>query len=133
MSPPTCRCWPNCASARDQFDIIHFHTDMLHFPMFEDMAARTVTTLHGRLDLKDLPPVYRRWSKFPLVSISDSQRMHLPFANWVGTVYHGMQADARDTGSVRGRARAISPSSAACRRRRGPTGRSRSPSAWACR
>ena len=42
---------------RDQFDIIHFHTDMLHFTLFEDMAARTVTTLHGRLDLKDLPPV----------------------------------------------------------------------------
>jgi glycosyltransferase involved in cell wall biosynthesis len=84
------------AEVRDrkhQFDIIHFHTDMLHFTLFEDMAARTVTTLHGRLDLKDLPPVYRRWSKFPLVSISDSQRTHLPFANWVSTVYHGMQAD----------------------------------------
>jgi glycosyltransferase involved in cell wall biosynthesis len=78
---------------KDQFDIIHFHTDMLHFPLFEDMAHRTVTTLHGRLDIKDLPPVYRSWSKFPLVSISDSQREHLPFANWVGTVYHGMQAD----------------------------------------
>ncbi|MGH6971257.1 MAG: glycosyltransferase, partial [Caulobacteraceae bacterium] len=78
---------------RDQFDIIHFHTDMIHFTLFEDMAARTVTTLHGRLDLKDLPSVYRRWSKFPLVSISNAQRIHLPFANWVGTVYHGMQAD----------------------------------------
>ena len=78
---------------KDQFDIIHFHTDMLHFPLFEDMAHRTVTTLHGRLDLKDLPPVYRSWPKFPLVSISDSQRQHLPFANWVATVYHGMQAD----------------------------------------
>jgi glycosyltransferase involved in cell wall biosynthesis len=75
------------------FDIIHFHTDMIHFPFFEEMAHRTVTTLHGRLDLKDLPPVYRRWSKFPLVSISDAQRVHLPFANWVGTVHHGMQAD----------------------------------------
>ena len=78
---------------KGEFDIIHFHTDMLHFPFFEDMAQRTVTTLHGRLDLKDLPPVYRRWSKFPLVSISDAQRVHLPFANWVSTVYHGMQAD----------------------------------------
>src|SRR6202789_1819541 len=78
---------------KDQFDIIHFHTDMLHFPLFEDMAHRTVTTLHGRLDLKDLPPVYRSWPKLPLVSISDSQREHLPFANWVGTVYHGMQAE----------------------------------------
>jgi glycosyltransferase involved in cell wall biosynthesis len=78
---------------RADFDIIHFHTDMIHFPFFEDMAHRTVTTLHGRLDLKDLPGVYRRWPKFPLVSISDAQRTNLPFANWVSTVYHGMQAD----------------------------------------
>ena len=75
---------------QDQFDIIHFHTDMIHFPLFEPIAARTVTTLHGRLDLKDLPGVYRRWPKYPLVSISNSQRAALPFANWVGTVYHGM-------------------------------------------
>jgi glycosyltransferase involved in cell wall biosynthesis len=78
---------------KDRFDIIHFHTDMLHFPMFESMAHRTVTTLHGRLDIKDLPPVYRRWSKFPLVSISNAQRLYLPFANWAGTVYHGMTAE----------------------------------------
>ncbi len=75
---------------RDEFDIIHFHVDMVHFPLFEDVAARTVTTLHGRLDLKDLPEVYREWPKYPLVSISDSQRQFLPFANWAGTVYHGM-------------------------------------------
>ncbi|HXV01491.1 MAG TPA: glycosyltransferase family 4 protein [Caulobacteraceae bacterium] len=73
-----------------QFDIIHFHTDMIHFPLFEAIAPRTLTTLHGRLDLKDLPEVYRRWPKYPLVSISDVQRAALPFANWVGTVYHGM-------------------------------------------
>jgi glycosyltransferase involved in cell wall biosynthesis len=78
---------------KDDFDIIHFHTDMLHFALFEGNATRTVTTLHGRLDLKDLPPVYRRWSKFPLISISDAQRVHLPFANWAATVYHGMRAD----------------------------------------
>ncbi|HZZ35628.1 MAG TPA: glycosyltransferase family 4 protein [Caulobacteraceae bacterium] len=78
---------------KDRFDILHFHTDMMHFPLFEDMAGRTVTTLHGRLDLKDLPEVYRRWPKFPLVSISDSQRIHLPFANWAGTVYHGVEAE----------------------------------------
>jgi glycosyltransferase involved in cell wall biosynthesis len=75
---------------QDRFDILHFHTDMLHFPLFEERAGRTVTTLHGRLDLKDLPQVYRRWPKFPLVSISEDQRINLPFANWVGTVYHGM-------------------------------------------
>jgi glycosyltransferase involved in cell wall biosynthesis len=62
----------------DEFDIIHFHTDMIHFPFFEDMAERTLTTLHGRLDIKGLSDVYRRWSQFQLVSISDSQRRALP-------------------------------------------------------
>ncbi len=77
----------------DEFDIIHFHTDMLHFPFFADMAERTVTTLHGRLDIKGLDEVYSRWPRFPLVSISDSQRRHLPNANWAGTVLHGLQTD----------------------------------------
>lgn len=76
-----------------EFDVIHFHTDMIHFPFFEDMPGRTLTTLHGRLDLKDLPGVYWRWNQFPLVSISDSQRRPLAFANWSGTVHHGMKAD----------------------------------------
>jgi glycosyltransferase involved in cell wall biosynthesis len=74
-----------------EFDIIHFHTDLMHFPMFEDLAARTVTTLHGRLDLKDLPEVYSRWRQFPLVSISDDQRRPLAHANWAATVHHGVQ------------------------------------------
>jgi glycosyltransferase involved in cell wall biosynthesis len=78
---------------KSRFDVLHFHTDIAHFPFFEDMSGRTLTTLHGRLDLKDLPEVYRRWSKYPLVSISDSQRTSLPFANWAGTVYHGMPAE----------------------------------------
>lgn len=76
-----------------EFDLIHFHTDMIHFPFFEDVAHKTLTTLHGRLDLKDLPGVYWRWQQFPLVSISDSQRKPIAFANWAGTVHHGMQAD----------------------------------------
>ncbi|MGH6992081.1 MAG: glycosyltransferase family 4 protein [Caulobacteraceae bacterium] len=75
---------------KGRFDIIHFHLDMIHFPLFEAVAARTVTTMHGRLDLADLPNVYRQWSKYPLVSISDAQRVHLPFANWAGTVHHGL-------------------------------------------
>jgi glycosyltransferase involved in cell wall biosynthesis len=75
---------------QDQFDIIHFHVDMVHFPMFEAVAPRTVTTLHGRLDIADLAEVYRRWPKYPLVSISNGQRQALPFANWVGTVHHGI-------------------------------------------
>ncbi|MGH7023841.1 MAG: glycosyltransferase family 4 protein [Caulobacteraceae bacterium] len=87
---------------KDRFDIIHFHTDMVHFPMFEDLAQRTVTTLHGRLDLKDLPEVYRRWPKYPLVSISNAQRAHLPFANWIGTVYHGLPETLYEPGAGRG-------------------------------
>jgi hypothetical protein len=74
----------------DEFDVLHFHVDLLHFPLFEDCAERTLTTLHGRLDLKDLAEAYRCWPRFPLVSISDHQRRPLRFANWRGTVYHGM-------------------------------------------
>ncbi|NUS39071.1 MAG: glycosyltransferase family 4 protein [Lysobacter sp.] len=75
---------------RHEFDVLHFHIDLMHFPLFEDCPERTLTTLHGRLDLKDLPDTYRRWPHFPLVSISDHQRRPLRFANWAGTVYHGL-------------------------------------------
>ena len=75
---------------RADFDIVHFHTDMLHFPMFKDIAARTVTTLHGRLDMKDLDSVYARWPAYPLVSISDDQRLPLATANWIKTIHHGV-------------------------------------------
>ena len=77
----------------DEFDILHFHTDMVHFPFFENLAHRTLTTLHGRLDMKDLPGVYRAWPQFPLVSISDDQRRPLAAANWAGTVHHGLPAE----------------------------------------
>ncbi|MGH8137589.1 MAG: glycosyltransferase family 4 protein [Steroidobacteraceae bacterium] len=76
--------------ASRQFDILHFHVDMIHFPMFEQHAHKTVTTLHGRLDLKDLSTVYGKWPGFGLVSISDSQRKPLPGANWLATVGHGV-------------------------------------------
>jgi glycosyltransferase involved in cell wall biosynthesis len=76
-----------------QFDVLHFHVDMLHFPMFEQQAHKTVTTLHGRLDLKDLAQVYVRWSQFGLVSISDAQRRPLPSAGWLATVPHGVPPD----------------------------------------
>ncbi|WP_298158329.1 glycosyltransferase family 4 protein [Brevundimonas sp.] len=77
----------------DDFDVIHFHTDMIHFPFFERIANKTLTTLHGRLDMKDLPEVYERWPEFGLVSISDDQRRPLAFANWKATVHHGMPAE----------------------------------------
>ena len=73
-----------------EFDVLHFHMDLFHFPAFADLARQTVTTLHGRLDLPDLRPFYRRFQDFPLVSISNDQRGPLPGANWAGTVYHGL-------------------------------------------
>jgi len=76
-----------------EFDVLHFHVDLLHFPMFEELAGRTLTTLHGRLDLAGLAEAYRRWPRYPLVSISAQQRQPLRFANWMGTVHHGLPTD----------------------------------------
>ena len=73
-----------------EFDLIHFHIDYLHFPLSRRGSFNQLTTLHGRLDLPDLPLLYDEFSEMPLVSISDSQRKPLPHANWVGTVYHGL-------------------------------------------
>jgi glycosyltransferase involved in cell wall biosynthesis len=75
-----------------EFDVLHFHVDLVHFPFFEAFAAQTVTTLHGRLDLKDLPEAYARWREYPLVSISHDQRIPLPEANWLATIPHGLAA-----------------------------------------
>jgi hypothetical protein len=58
----------------EEFDILHFHIDQFHFPIFAQMADRTVTTLHGRQDLPDLKPLYLGFSEMPLVSISNDQR-----------------------------------------------------------
>ena len=76
------------------FDVLHFHTDLLHFPVFASLASRCVTTLHGRLDIEDLAGAYRAWPAFRLVSISDHQRRPLLRANWAATVYHGMPLHA---------------------------------------
>ncbi len=76
-----------------QFDVLHFHIDLLHFPIFHDLAAHTLTTLHGRADLPDLPPLYGYFPQFPLVSISNDQRSPLASANWIGTVYPGLPQD----------------------------------------
>jgi glycosyltransferase involved in cell wall biosynthesis len=73
-----------------QFDVLHFHVDMLHFPIFERCAHRSVTTLHGRLDLKDLPAVYQHWPQYGLISISEAQRAPLPDASWLATIGHGL-------------------------------------------
>ena len=73
-----------------EFDVLHFHVDLLHFPFFEDIAHKVLTTLHGRLDMKDLEGAYSRWHRYPLVSISRHQRTPLPDANWIDTIYHGL-------------------------------------------
>jgi glycosyltransferase involved in cell wall biosynthesis len=76
--------------ARGEFDIVHSHVDYLAFPCAALVATPTVTTLHGRLDLVDLPRLYARFPDMPVVSISHSQRTLLPAARWVGTVYNGV-------------------------------------------
>jgi glycosyltransferase involved in cell wall biosynthesis len=76
----------------DEFDILHFHIDQFHFPLFRPIANRTVTTLHGRQDLHDLKPLYVGFSDMPLVSISNSQRKPIANANFAATVYHGLPA-----------------------------------------
>jgi glycosyltransferase involved in cell wall biosynthesis len=74
----------------DEFDVLHFHIDHFHFPVFRTMAARTLTTLHGRQDLPDNRVLYFGFDDFPLVSISHDQRRPIPHANFAGTIYHGI-------------------------------------------
>lgn len=78
----------------EEFDVLHFHIDLLHCPLIRDFADRTVTTLHGRLDLPDLKPFYATFPEIPLVSISQDQRRPLPdHLNWAGNVHHGLPRD----------------------------------------
>jgi glycosyltransferase involved in cell wall biosynthesis len=74
----------------EEFDILHFHIDQFHFPLFRQIADRTVTTLHGRQDLPDLKPLYIGFCEMPLVSISNDQRRPIANANFVATVHHGI-------------------------------------------
>jgi len=75
---------------RDEFDLIHSHLDYWGFPLARHAGVPVVTTLHGRLDLAEQQPLFRHFRDVPLVSISDAQRRPVPWANWVGTVYHGI-------------------------------------------
>ena len=91
------------ADEAEYFDVVHFHTDVIHLPFAQQCAAASLSTLHGRLDLPELDPLYRRFDEHALVAISDSQRAQLPHANWCATVYHGLpksmyafQPDAQD-------------------------------------
>jgi glycosyltransferase involved in cell wall biosynthesis len=75
------------------FDIVHFHVDYMHFPLSRRDPITHVTTLHGRLDIPDLVPLYQEFREMPVISISNGQRQPLPWANWQATVYHGLPAD----------------------------------------
>ena len=72
------------------FDILHFHLDYLHLPLAKRHDGISVTTLHGRLDIADLVPVFKCFSDHPMVSISDAQRAPLEWLNWSATVHHGI-------------------------------------------
>jgi len=106
-SPQSLRLWPGSvdslahhvrmiervASRAGEFDIIHFHIDYVHFPVSRRGRWPQLTTLHGRLDLPDLQPLYDEFSDMPVVSISNDQRLPLPQADWQATVYHGLPRD----------------------------------------
>ncbi len=80
----------------DQFDVIHFHVDVLHLPLARRCATPLLSTTHGRLDLPDLLPLFRNFDEHPLVSISDHQRMPLRGVNWQATVHHGLPVGLYD-------------------------------------
>jgi glycosyltransferase involved in cell wall biosynthesis len=86
----------------EQFDIIHFHIDYIHFPLSKLSGLAHVSTLHGRLDSPDLVPLYRRYKDMPLISISLNQRKPLPWVNWIGNVYHGLPEDRLPLGEGHG-------------------------------
>jgi glycosyltransferase involved in cell wall biosynthesis len=77
----------------DEFDVIHFHVDYMHFPLSRRHTIPHVTTLHGRLDIPDLVALYEEFQEMPLISISNAQREPLPWVNWQATVYHGLPKD----------------------------------------
>jgi glycosyltransferase involved in cell wall biosynthesis len=89
-------------SEKENFDLIHFHVDYLHFPFSRRQPIAHVTTLHGRLDLPDLVPLYRHFRDIPVISISDAQRKPLPWVNWQGTVHHGLPRESFSLGGGKG-------------------------------
>ena len=88
---------------QNAFDVVHFHIDYFHFPISRAYHIPHLTTLHGRLDLPDLQPLYNRYPEMPVVSISNAQRKPLRMANWIGNVYHGLPADALTAGQGAGK------------------------------
>jgi glycosyltransferase involved in cell wall biosynthesis len=90
------------AQRAHEFDVIHWHIDYLSYPLLRRLGTPSLTTLHGRLDLPELPPLYRLYGDIPVVSISDSQREPLPEAHFVATVLHGLPENLLNKGEGRG-------------------------------
>jgi glycosyltransferase involved in cell wall biosynthesis len=82
------------AARAREFDVIHCHVDWLALPLLVRSGVPFLTTMHGRLDIAGLPDVVRHFPDAPFVSISNNQRLPLPGANWLGTVYHGLPLDS---------------------------------------
>src|SRR5215210_693486 len=68
----------------DEFGVIHFHVDLLQHVLFQDLAHKCVTTLHGRLDLPDFWLIYYAFPhllRFPAYAAGlDLQRPAAPHA-----------------------------------------------------
>jgi glycosyltransferase involved in cell wall biosynthesis len=81
------------AQEADEYDVVHFHLDYLAFSQIRRLEIPAVTTLHGRLDIPDLYPLFREFDDMFLISISDAQRAPMPWASWLSTVHHGLPED----------------------------------------
>jgi glycosyltransferase involved in cell wall biosynthesis len=90
-------------SRADEFDILHFHVDYIHYPVSAKSDYTHITTLHGRQDIQGLRLLYKTFHNIPLISISDNQRLPLPEARWVKTIYHGLPLDLYTPGSGQGK------------------------------
>jgi len=90
------------AQEADEYDVIHFHLDYLPFAQIRHLAIPAVTTLHGRLDIPDLCPLFREFGDMRLISISDAQRTPMTWASWLATVYHGLPEDLHEPTFSRG-------------------------------
>ncbi|HEY3705225.1 MAG TPA: glycosyltransferase family 4 protein [Terracidiphilus sp.] len=90
------------AQEADKFDVIHCHADFLLFPQIRSGRMPAISTMHGRLDITDLFPLFREFSDMRLVSISNAQRAPMPWANWEATVHHGLPVDEFSPGDGKG-------------------------------
>jgi glycosyltransferase involved in cell wall biosynthesis len=77
----------------DRFDVLHFHTGPIPFPLLNRLEVPHLSTVHGPLDSAEQATLYRHFDQLPLVSISDNQRRPVSQANWLGTIHHGLPTD----------------------------------------